>query len=82
MELYHFRCGGGYARDILQVGLEAVRRGAKGMGSRIASAVYFLVNAGNLVGETWANSYLFGSLELGLAAFIFVVSLRWPWRGA
>ncbi len=43
-----------------------------------ASAIYFLVNIANLVGETWAYYYLFGLLELGLVVFIFVMSLRWP----
>jgi cbb3-type cytochrome oxidase subunit 3 len=43
-----------------------------------ASAIYFLVNIGNLVGETWAYYYLFGLLEVGLVIFIFVASLRWP----
>jgi len=47
----------------------------------IASVLYFLVNVGNLIGETWGYYYLFGLLELGLVAFIFVVSLRWPRRG-
>lgn len=42
-----------------------------------ASAIYFLVNAGNLVGETWAYYYLFGLLELGLSALIFIRALRW-----
>ena len=43
-----------------------------------ASALYFLVNIGNMVGETWGYYYLFGLLELGLVTFIFVISLRWP----
>lgn len=43
-----------------------------------ASAIYILVNIGNLIGETWAYYYLFGLLELGLVILIFVISLRWP----
>jgi hypothetical protein len=43
-----------------------------------ASAIYFLVNIGNLVGETWGYYWLFGVLEMGLVILIFVVSLRWP----
>lgn len=45
-----------------------------------ASAAYFLVNIGNLIGEVWAYYYLFGLLETGLAVFIFIVALRWPRR--
>jgi hypothetical protein len=48
----------------------------------VASAAYFLVNVGNLVGETWGYYFLFGSLELALAVLIFVVSLRWPRGGS
>ena len=44
----------------------------------VASAIYILVNIGNLIGETWAYYYLFGLLELGMVIFIFVKSLRWP----
>jgi hypothetical protein len=47
-----------------------------------ASPAYFLVNVGNLLGETYAYYYLFGLLELGLVAFIFVAALRWPRLGA
>jgi hypothetical protein len=47
-----------------------------------ASAIYFFVNIGNLIGETWAYYYLFGLLELGLAVFIFVKSLLWPKQGS
>jgi cbb3-type cytochrome oxidase subunit 3 len=43
-----------------------------------ASVIYFLVNIGNLLGETWAYYYLFGLLELGLVIFIFIMALRWP----
>jgi len=42
------------------------------------SPIYFLVNIGNLVAETWGYYYLFGLLELGLVVIIFIVSLRWP----
>lgn len=44
----------------------------------VASAIYFLVNIGNLIGEVWAYYYLFGLLETGLIIYIFVISLRWP----
>ena len=44
----------------------------------VASAIYFLVNIGNLIGEAWAYYYLFGILETGLVIYIFVISLRWP----
>jgi hypothetical protein len=47
-----------------------------------ASAIYFLVNIGNLAGEMWAYYYLFGLLEFGLVILIFIVSLRWPRQGA
>ena len=43
-----------------------------------ASPVYFLVNIGNLAGETWAYYWLYGILELGIVVFIFVTALRWP----
>jgi hypothetical protein len=43
-----------------------------------ASAIYFLVDIGNMLGETWGYYFLFGLLEAGLAIFIFVISLRWP----
>jgi hypothetical protein len=43
-----------------------------------AAPIYFLVNIGNLVGEAWAYYFLFGLLELGLTAFIFVAALKWP----
>ena len=46
------------------------------------SLIYFLVNIGNLVGETWAYYWLYGILEQGLAAFIFVTALRWPRQAA
>jgi hypothetical protein len=42
------------------------------------SPLYFLVNVGNLAGETWAYYWLYGLLELGMVAFIFVTALRWP----
>jgi hypothetical protein len=48
----------------------------------IASPIYFLVNIGNLAGETWGYYYLLGLLELGLVSFIFIVALRWPRQGA
>jgi len=44
----------------------------------VTSAIYFLVNIGNLAGETWAYYYLFGLLEIVVVIFIFVISLRWP----
>lgn len=44
----------------------------------VASALYFLVNVANLLGETWAYYCLFGLLELGLAVLIFLLALRWP----
>jgi hypothetical protein len=47
----------------------------------VTAVAYFLVNIGNLIGETWGYYYLFGLLEVGLAIFIFVVSLRWPREG-
>jgi uncharacterized membrane protein len=47
-----------------------------------ASTIYFMVNIGNLLGESWAYYYLFGLLELGLVVFIFLKSLRWPRQGA
>lgn len=48
----------------------------------IASAIYFLVNVANLIGETWGYYYLFGLLELCLVIFIFIKSLTWPRQGA
>jgi hypothetical protein len=48
----------------------------------VAASLYFLVNVGNLAGETWAYYWLYGLLELGLAAFIFVTALRWPRQAA
>jgi hypothetical protein len=48
----------------------------------IVAPVYFLVNVGNLAGETWAYYWLYGILELGLVAFIFVTALRWPRQAA
>ncbi|HWR11250.1 MAG TPA: DUF6326 family protein [Rectinemataceae bacterium] len=42
------------------------------------SAIYFLVNIGNLIGETWAYYFLFGLLEIRVVILIFVISLRWP----
>jgi hypothetical protein len=47
-----------------------------------ACPLYFLVNVGNLLGESWAYYYLFGLLELGLVIFIFVMALRWPKQGS
>jgi hypothetical protein len=44
----------------------------------VVSPIYFLVNIGNLAGETWAYYWLYGILELGLVVFIFVTALRWP----
>jgi hypothetical protein len=44
----------------------------------VAGAIYFLVNIGNLLAETWGYYYLFGLLELGLVIFIFIRALRWP----
>jgi hypothetical protein len=44
----------------------------------VVGPLYFLVNVGNLVGESWAYYWLYGILELGLVAFIFVTALRWP----
>ncbi len=44
----------------------------------VLAPLYFLVNIGNLLGETWAYYYLFGALELALTAGIFFVALRWP----
>jgi hypothetical protein len=43
-----------------------------------ASVAYFLVNIGNLIGETWAYYYLFGLLEIAVVILIFTISLRWP----
>jgi hypothetical protein len=43
-----------------------------------ASALYFLVDIGNLIGETWGYYFLLGILEAGLVVLIFIVSLRWP----
>ena len=48
----------------------------------ITSTIFFLVNIGNLVTETWGYYYLFGLLEIGLVTFIFIVSLRWPRQGS
>lgn len=45
--------------------------------SLISAAVYFAVNVGNLVGESWAYYYAFGMLELAATAFIFAMSLKW-----
>lgn len=42
----------------------------------VSGAVYFVVNIGNLIGETWAYYYLFGLLEVGLAILIFFIALR------
>ncbi len=47
----------------------------------VTSAIYFLVNIGNLVGETWAYYFLFGLLEIGVVILIFFISLRWPKEG-
>jgi hypothetical protein len=44
----------------------------------VISPIYFLVNIGNLLAESWAYYYLFGLLELGLVILIFIISLRWP----
>lgn len=44
----------------------------------LTSAIFVLVNIGNLIGEAWAYYYLFGLLELGLVILIFIISLRWP----
>jgi hypothetical protein len=40
------------------------------------SRLYFLVNVGNLASETWSYYWLYGTLELGIAAFILVTALR------
>ncbi len=48
----------------------------------VISPIFFLVNVGNLIAETWAYYYLFGLAELGLVVFIFIVSLRWPRQNA
>jgi hypothetical protein len=44
----------------------------------IFSPIYFLVNFGNLIAETWEYYYLFGLLELGMVIIIFIIALRWP----
>lgn len=44
----------------------------------IASCLYILVNFGNLVGETWIYYIMFGVLELAIAVYILVSSIRWP----
>lgn len=46
--------------------------------SLILAPLYFLVNIGNLLGESWIYYYLFGVLELALTAGIFLIALRWP----
>jgi hypothetical protein len=46
-----------------------------------ASVIFFLVNIGNLVGETWGYYILYGLLEMGLVIFIFIISLKWPRQG-
>ena len=48
----------------------------------VVSSLYFLVNIGHLIGETWAYYWLYGILELGLVVFIFVTALRWPRQAA
>ncbi len=48
----------------------------------IISPVYLLVNIGNLIGEEWGYYILFGSLEIGVVIFIFLISLRWPRQGS
>jgi len=44
----------------------------------VLAPLYFLVNIGNLLGESWIYYYLFGILELALTAGIFLIALRWP----
>lgn len=44
----------------------------------IVSPLYFLINIGNLISETWLYYYLFGVLELALTVFIFITAFRWP----
>jgi len=44
----------------------------------VTSVIYFLVNIGNLIGETWGYYFLFGLLEIGVVILIFVISLKWP----
>lgn len=44
----------------------------------VTSVIYFLVNIGNLIGETWGYYYLFGILEIGMVVLIFIISLKWP----
>jgi hypothetical protein len=44
----------------------------------LISPIYFLVNIGNLVAETWGYYYLLGLLELGMVIIIFIIALRWP----
>lgn len=43
-----------------------------------ASAVYLLVNLGNLLGETWSYYWLFGLLEISAVVALFFTALRWP----
>ncbi len=59
----------------------ATARAKAGLGRILNLAVsplFFLVSIGNLAGETWAYYWLYGILEIGLVAFIFVTALRWP----
>ena len=44
----------------------------------IAGALYTLVNIGNLVGETWANYWIYGIIELAMTIFIIIVAAKWP----
>lgn len=44
----------------------------------VLAPLYFLVNIGNLLGESWIYYYLFGVLELALTAGIFLIALKWP----
>jgi hypothetical protein len=44
----------------------------------VTSVIYFLVNIGNLIGETWGYYYLFGILEIVVVILIFILALKWP----
>ena len=47
----------------------------------VVGALYALVNAGNLVGETWAYYWIYGVLELAVTAGIVIAASRWAKEG-
>lgn len=55
----------------------AIPRRAARIINLITAVMYFAVNIGNLVGETWAYYFVFGILELAVTVYIFAAALRW-----